>query len=69
MCRSGKYTEWFPVQMDMREINTRMSGRDLSLLNGDDRKWNLRQLLFADETALVTNSEEVSAGRRAWTSL
>ncbi len=31
-------------------------GRCLSLVNADDRKWNLNQLRFANDTALVADS-------------
>ncbi len=41
----------------MREIHARMLGRGLSLVNADGREWNLSQLLFADDTALVADSE------------
>ncbi len=42
----------------LREVSARMLGRGLSLVNADGREWNLSQLLFADDTALVTDSEE-----------
>ncbi len=44
-------TWMFNVYMDgvVREVNARMLGRSLSLTNGDDREWNLSQLLFADD--------------------
>ncbi len=34
-----------------------MLDRGLSLVNADGREWNLSQLLFADDTALVADSE------------
>ncbi|WP_435326736.1 reverse transcriptase domain-containing protein, partial [Klebsiella pneumoniae] len=33
-------------------------GRGLRLVNADGREWSLNQLLFADDTALVVDSEE-----------
>ncbi len=47
------------VYMDgvVREVNVRMLGKGLSLVNADSREWNLSQLLFADDTVLVTDSE------------
>ncbi len=49
----------FNVYMDgaVREVHARMLGRGLSLVNADGREWNLSQLLFADDTALVADSE------------
>ncbi len=41
----------------VREVHARMLGRGLSLVNADGREWNLSQLLFADDTALVADSE------------
>ena len=39
-------------------------------MNGDDRRCNLNQLLFADDITLVADSEDkVSAGGKAWTSV
>lgn len=42
----------------MREVNARVLGRGLSMVNEHGREWNLNQLLFADDTALVADSEE-----------
>ncbi len=49
----------FNVYMDgaVREVHARMLHRGLSLVNADGREWNLSQLLFADDTALVADSE------------
>ncbi len=41
-----------------REINVRMLSRGLNLVSANGREWNLYQLLFADDTALVAASEE-----------
>ena len=51
----------FNVYMDdgVREVNARMLDRGLSLINVDGREWHLNQLLFADDTALVADSEEI----------
>ncbi len=47
----------FNVHMDdvVREVNTRMLGRRLSLGNAEGREWNLNQLLFADNTTLIAD--------------
>ena len=36
----------------------RVLGRGLSLVNYDDREWKINQLLFADDTTLMADSEE-----------
>ncbi len=41
----------------VREVDTRMLGRGLSLVNADGRQWNLSHVLFVDDTALVADSE------------
>ncbi len=49
----------FNVYMDgVREVNARMLSRGLSLVGDDGREWRLNQLLFADDTALMADSEE-----------
>ena len=50
----------FNVYMDgvVREVNARMLGRGLSLVGENGREWRLNQLLFADDTALLADSEE-----------
>ncbi len=40
-----------------REVSARMLGRSLRQVNADGREWNLNQLLFTDDTALVADSE------------
>ncbi len=49
----------FNVYMDgvARQVNARMLGRDLGLVDVDGREWNLNHVLFADDTALVLDSE------------
>ena len=44
----------------VKELIARMLSRGLSLVNvnDDDREWNLKHLLFADDTGLVTDSEK-----------
>ncbi len=51
----------FNLYMDdvVREVHARLLGRGLSLVNADGREWNLSQLLFADDTALVADSERM----------
>ena len=41
----------------VREVNTRMLGRGLKLVDGNDNEWELNQLLFADDTVVVADSE------------
>ena len=42
----------------VREVNARVFGRGLKLVDAEDRVWELSQLLFADDTVLVVDSEE-----------
>ena len=42
----------------VREVNARVSGRGLELVNENGVRWEICQLLFADDTALVADSEE-----------
>ena len=42
----------------VREVNARMPREGLRLMNADGREWRQNQLLFADDTALVADSEE-----------
>ncbi|WP_435316529.1 reverse transcriptase domain-containing protein, partial [Klebsiella pneumoniae] len=42
----------------VREVNARVFGRGLKLVDAEDRVWELSQLLFADDTVLVADSEE-----------
>ncbi|WP_435331133.1 reverse transcriptase domain-containing protein, partial [Klebsiella pneumoniae] len=50
----------FDIFMDgvVREVDARMLGRGLRLVNADGGEWSLNQLLFADDIALVADSEE-----------
>ena len=50
----------FNVYMDgvVREVNVRMLGKGLELLSARGGKFEISQLLFADDTALVADSEE-----------
>ena len=41
----------------VREVNARLPGRGLKLVNGNDNEWELNQLLFADATVMVADSE------------
>ncbi len=49
----------FNIYIDgvVREVNARVLGRSLSLVNADGREWNMSQLLFGYNMALVDNSE------------
>ena len=42
----------------VREAIASVLGRDLELLEASGRSWQLSQLLFTDDTALVLNFEE-----------
>ena len=41
----------------IREVNARVLGRGLKLVDGNDNEWELNQLLFADDTVVVADSE------------
>ena len=41
----------------MREVNARVLGKGLELLSVNDGRFEINQLLFADDTALVADSE------------
>ena len=51
---------WFNVYMDgvVREVNIRVLGKGLELLSAKGGRFEINQLLFADDTALVADSEE-----------
>ena len=40
----------------VREVNARVLGRGLKLVDGKDNGWELNQLLFADDTVVVADS-------------
>ena len=42
----------------VREVNARVLGRGLGLVDERDDMWELNQLLFADDTVFVADSEE-----------
>ena len=50
----------FNMYMDgvVREVNARVLGRGLELVDRSGGLWEVNQLLFADDTALVADSEE-----------
>uniref|UniRef100_A0A3P9JM39 ribonuclease H n=1 Tax=Oryzias latipes TaxID=8090 RepID=A0A3P9JM39_ORYLA len=50
----------FNVYMDgvVKEVNERVLGTGVSMMNTDSSEWSVNQLLFADDTALVADSEE-----------
>ena len=41
----------------VREVNARVLGRGLKLVAGNENEWELNQLLFADDTVVVADSE------------
>ena len=50
----------FNVYMDevVREVNVRVLGKGLELLNANGGRFEINQLLFADDTALEADSED-----------
>ena len=48
----------FNVYMDaaVREVNVRVFGKGLELLSANGGRFEINQLLFADDTALVADS-------------
>ena len=50
----------FNVYMDgvVREVNVRVPGKGLELPSANDERFEINQLLFADDTALVADSED-----------
>ena len=54
-------SQWlFDVDMDgvVREVNVRVHGNGLELLSAYGGRFEINQLLFADDTALVADAEE-----------
>ena len=79
----NEVSEWFPVRVGLRQgcvmspwlfnlyidrgVNARMLGRRLKLVHGNDNEWELNQLLFADDTVVVADSEKaVPVSDRIW---
>ena len=44
----------------VREVNVRVLGKGLELLSANGGRFEINQLLFADDTALVADSEKLS---------
>ena len=51
---------WFNVYTEgvVREANVRVLGKGLELLSANGSRFEVNQLLFADDTTLVANSEK-----------
>ena len=51
----------FNVYMDgvVREVNARVLGKGLELLGVNDGRFEINQMSFADDTALVADSEQM----------
>ena len=49
------------IYMDgvVREVNVRVLGKELELLRANGGRFEINQLVFADDTALVADSEEM----------
>ena len=43
----------------VREVNVRVLGKGLELLNANGGRFEINQLLFTDDTALMANSEKL----------
>ena len=41
----------------VREVNTRVLGRGLKLVDANGNEWELNQLLFVDDTVVVADSK------------
>ena len=55
------WSPWlFNVYMDgaVREVNVRVLGNALELLSANGGRFEINQLLFADDTALVADSQQ-----------
>ena len=51
----------------VREVNARVLGRGLKLVDGNDNEWEMNQLLFVDDTVVVADSEKaVPLSDRIW---
>ena len=51
----------------VRKANARALGGGLNLVDGNDSEWGLNQLLFADDTVVVADSEkDVPVSDRIW---
>ena len=50
----------FNVYMDgvVQDVNVRVFGKGLELLNANGGRFEINQLLFADDTSLVADSED-----------
>ena len=46
------------ISMAVREVNVRVLGKGLELLSANAGRFEINQLLFADDTALVSDSDE-----------
>ena len=46
------------IDVVVREVNARVHGRGLKLMDENDNEWELNELLFADDTVVVADSEE-----------
>ena len=57
-------SQWlFNLYIDgvVREVNARVLGRGIKLVDGNDNEWELNQLLFADDTVVVVADSESCA--------
>ena len=53
----------------VREVNVRVLGKGLELVSANGGRFEINQLLFAHDTALVADSKEKFSQRRRWESL
>ncbi len=60
LCQGCDMSPWlfsFYMEVVVREVKSKLLGRGLSLLNEDGGAWNVNQLLFADDTTLMVDSQ------------
>ena len=57
----GGKKSWYINIMDgvVREVNVRVRGKGLDLLSANGGRFEINQRLFADDTALVADSEKL----------
>ena len=47
------------IDVIVREVNARVFGRGLKLIEANGNKWEMNQLLFAYDTVVLADSEKV----------
>ena len=57
MCDVAVTVQYVDIDGVVRKVNARVLGRGLKMVDGNDNEWERNQLLFADDTAVVADSE------------